>query len=229
MKYTCQKNASCKFWSSVQSFANLNVNWWKQFLFTANWKVFSTPLSCKWRSHISILFNYNSFSKICDQLTIHLCPDTLQLPCLKLFQSENCVSVYHDYPLYWWQNAYLFLPISIGACLNGLESYRYRYWLHTLEAQYVTMKKFSLDMVLILEPHTQPSQPQHERKKSVSYSFRVSTTTPSWTMSLHACSFRSLSVEVYTQLVHFTLPSVHLQCMEGASSKKVLTSNVTAA
>ena len=28
MKYTCQKNVSCKFWSSVQSFANLNVNWW---------------------------------------------------------------------------------------------------------------------------------------------------------------------------------------------------------
>ena len=37
---------------------------------------------------------------------------------------------------------------------------------------------------------------------------------------MHACSF--------TQLVHFALLSVHLQCMEEASSKKVLTSNVTA-
>ena len=31
-----------------------------------------------------------------------------------------------------------------------------------------------------------------------------------------------------TQFVHFALPSVHLQYMEGATSTKVLTSNMTA-
>ena len=50
-----------------------------------------------------ILFNNISFSitgeKICNQmqLTIPFYPDTLQLPCLKLFQSENCI--YHNYSL----------------------------------------------------------------------------------------------------------------------------------
>ena len=52
---------------------------------------------------------------------------------------------------------------------------------------------------------------------------------------LGQCPCRCMHVYIFkplyrdTQLVYFALPSVHLQCMEGASSKNVLTNNVMAA
>ena len=67
------------------------------------------------------------------EITIHFSPDTLQLPWIKLFQSENwTVSVCTIYPLCWWQNFHL-LPISIRPWFRKL--YSYCYGVHTLEVQ----------------------------------------------------------------------------------------------
>ena len=84
------------------------------------------------------------------------------------------------------------------------------------------MRKFSLDMVFV-QPHPQPSQPQHERKKSVSYSIKSQHHHPFLHNVLVArCMwFHTTCTLCFT----FCVP----QCMEEASSKKVLTSNVTAA
>ena len=82
-----------------------------------------------------ILFNNISFSitveKICNQmqLTIPFYPDTLQLPCLKLFQSENCI--YHNYSLCTSDRmpASSCMPISIRAYPHAwsIESCSYCY------------------------------------------------------------------------------------------------------
>ena len=69
-----------------------------------------------------------------------------------------------------------------------------------------------------------------ERSQSPTVS-NVNTTTPSWTMSLvDACMYivLSLSIKIHN-LYTLNLPSVHLQCREGASSKNVFTNNVMAA
>ena len=152
---------------------------------------------------------------------------------IKLFQSENwTVSVCTIYPLCWWQDFHLLLPICIRPWFRKL--YSYCYGVHTLEActvvtSYIMIRKFSLDMVFV-QPHAQPSKPLHERKKSVSYSFKSQHHHPFLdNVIVDACMqfYKPLCSD--TQLVHFVLPSVHLQCIEEASSMKVLTSNVMAA
>ena len=167
--------------------------------------------------------------KICNQmqLTIPFYPDTLQLPCLKLFQSENCM--YHNYSLCTSDRmpASSCLKVSGHTPMHGLQKVVAIAIDYTLLKHSISQWEFSLDMVLILQPHTQPSQPQHRRKKSVSYSFKCQHHH-----LLGQCPCRcmhvvlSLSYRGYTTCTLHS--SVHLQCREGASSKNVPT-NVMAA
>ena len=119
-------------------------------------------------------------------------------------------------------------PISIRAYPHGLEkvvaiAIDYTH-LSTVVNNYITMRKFHLIWCLCNLMHNLHNHSMEERSHSPTVS-NVNATTPSWTMSLqmHACSFKPLCSD--TQVVHFLLPSVHLQCMEGGSSMKVLTSN----
>ena len=145
------------------------------------------------------------------QLTIPFYPDTLQLPCLKLFQSENCI--YHNYSLCTSDRmpASSCLKVSGHTPMVYIENCSYCYWLHTLEAQYITIRIFTWYGVNFATSYTTLTT-----KKEVSLlQFQMSTPPPllgqCHCRCMHVYSFKPLYRDAQLVHINFTFCAPTMQ------------------
>ena len=82
------------------------------------------------------------------------------------------------------------------------------------------MGKFSLDMVFV-QPHAQPSQPQHGRKKSVSYSFKCQHHHP-FLDNVLVDAFMYIVLSLSTIEIHNLYTSLYLLCTYNAGKELVV-------